>query len=144
MFIFHVTIGTNDAYGGEWREMADLAANQQKFLTALIAAPSLGVAAGRVGLSERTASRYLADPDFQDAYRAAQREALAVAMGKLSSLTGAAVATLQALLTDDTVPPAVRLAAAKAILDTAVKWVDTADLQERLAALEARAVNGAA
>jgi hypothetical protein len=54
----------------------------------------------------------------------------------LSAAGGEAVKTLLALQ-KDTVPAAVRLGAARAILELGVKLRETAELQERIAALEA-------
>jgi hypothetical protein len=53
----------------------------------------------------------------------------------LTAACGEAVKSLLALL-KDTVPPAVRLGAARAVIDLAAKMRESAELEPRVAALE--------
>jgi len=113
-----------------------LSPRQSQFVIALLTAPTIAHACKAAGVPERTAFKWLADPIFVDAYRGAKRDALGHATGRLAVLADAAVATLQAILVDVTAPAAVRLAAAKVVLDAALKVADLDDTQARIAALE--------
>jgi hypothetical protein len=71
-------------------------------------------------VGERTLRRWLRDPAFAEAYRAARREALEQATAQLQAATCEAVETLRELLAPG-VKPAVRLGAARAVLEMAYK-----------------------
>jgi len=113
-----------------------LSPRQQAFVTALLTAPTITHAMAAAKVPERTAYRWLADPIFLAAYRQAKRDALGHATGRLAVLADEAVETVQAILKDPEAPATVRLAAAKAVLDTALKVAEVEDLQARIKALE--------
>jgi hypothetical protein len=95
-------------------------------------------AARKAGVSERTAYRRLDDAAFVarlDRLRAEMVQRTA------SMLTGAglgAVKTLVDLQQDAAVSPAVRRGAARDVLELSMKYRETADFEQRLAALEER------
>lgn len=102
-------------------------------IEALLQSPTVQDAARLSGIPSRSLYRWLQDPTFRDAYAAAGREALSLTVAKLKSATGAALQTLQECLADPS--GAVRVSAARCILDTAVR-VDVDDLARRVEALE--------
>ena len=114
-----------------------LSPRQQSFIVSLLSAPTISHALEASSVPKRTAYTWLADPAFQTVYRQAKRDALNHATGRLAVLADAAVATLAAILVDGTAPAAVRLAAARTVLEMGVKGAEVEDTQARLDALEA-------
>lgn len=105
-------------------------------IAALLTQPTLATAAAACGVGEATLFRWLQRPEFRSAYQAARREALAGAIGVLPAAAGDAVATLLRNLTCG--QPGVEVRAASVILETAGKWHELVDLEQRLAMLEAQ------
>lgn len=112
---------------------------------ALIAALAAGLtaseAAGRVGLGTRTVVRRLADPAFRARLDAARRQSIERAVHALGALSVAAVGTLGALLREST-PAAVRLGAARSILEYGLRLREQEELEARVRALEERLAAG--
>jgi uncharacterized membrane protein (DUF106 family) len=75
-------------------------------------------------------------PEFQDAYRKARREAVQQAVARMQQATGAAAITILKLMTDASVPAAVRLRAAECVFDQAIKGVELEDVEARVSELE--------
>jgi hypothetical protein len=111
-------------------------------IAALLTAPSLGEAARLAGIGEATLRRWLRDPAFAAAYRAARRQMLEPVVGHLQQAATAAVETLQRNLAASA--ESVQVRAAQVILERAFKGVELMDLAERVEALEARAAAAAA
>lgn len=113
-----------------------LTRKQDAAIGALLCQPSITAAAHAVGIAEATLRRWLKEPGFLAAYRVARREALehcVVLLQKASSAAlGALLKSLQAK------SEAVRLRAACAVLDYALKGAELLDLETRLAQLEAQ------
>ena len=65
-------------------ENGSLSARQRALITALLTAPTIAHALKAASVPERTAYRWLADPAFLAAYRAAKRDALGHATGRLA------------------------------------------------------------
>ena len=79
--------------------------------------------------------RWLAEPSFKARYRDARRQVVELAVTGLQQATSEAVETLEDQ-PQHRGAAAARIAAAKAILDFAVKGVELVDLAERVEALE--------
>jgi hypothetical protein len=94
-------------------------------------------AAGAAKVTDRTIRRWLDDPDFRAEVHKLRSNLLGQTVGALVDAAIEAVATLRASLTADSEP--VRVRAAVAILSSVVTIRETADLEERIAALEAEA-----
>ena len=105
-------------------------------LAALISEPTLGEAAKKVGISEVTLWRWLQDPEFQDKYRTARRQAVSQSITQLQKISSEAVQTLREVMNNKETPPASRVTAAKAVLEMAIKAVEVEDLAVRIEALE--------
>jgi hypothetical protein len=105
----------------------------------LIAALSTGAtqeaAAAAAHVSRRTLNRRLSDPDFRSRLESARRAIFERAADRAAGIAAEALDTLAALL-GETEPPAVRLGAARALLDTATRLRETVTLADRLAAVE--------
>lgn len=117
-----------------------LSRKQEALISALLLAPTLADAARLAGIGEVTAWRWLKDPAFQTAYREARRAVVQQAITQVQRATGDAVETLRSVMQDTTAPASARVAAAKAVLETAFKAVEVEDLEARLAILEAQSI----
>jgi hypothetical protein len=123
--------------------MADqpITPKQEKAIVALLSEVTIGKAAEKADIGERTLFRWLDEPAFAAAYRAARRKATQQAIARLQSAANVAVTLLLRLAADGLSPPAVRLGATSKILDLAIRAVEIDDLEGRLDALEARFAN---
>jgi hypothetical protein len=61
------------------------------------------------------------------------------ALGRLQVLASEAVGVLQAVMLDVAAPPAIRLGAARTVLEMALRGIEADEIEERLQALEAAA-----
>ena len=111
-------------------------------LAALLSQPTIAEAATKSGIGEATIHRWLTDPAFKARYRDARRQVVEHAVSGLQQAASDAVAALSRNLHCGI--PASEIAAAKAVLDFAVKGVELVDLAERVEQLEhaAAAVEG--
>jgi hypothetical protein len=85
-------------------------------------------------MGETTLFRWLQEPAFQEAYRAARLQVLSAATMQLRQATGAAVDTLKRNLTCGNASAEIRAAAT--ILEMAYKSAEVEDLAARIAELE--------
>ena len=105
---------------------------------ALACGATVEKAAQQAKLGKRTLFRRLTDPAFRRRVQAARAEMLHRSAGTATAATPAALKTLLELLAGST-RDAVRLGAARSVLDVALKLREITDLEERLAALEQQA-----
>lgn len=113
-----------------------LTARQERALLALLTEPTVKRAAEVAGVSEKQTHRWLRQPAFAAAYRAARREAFGHSTALLQKSAPAAVATLARTLTDPTAPHHARVSAATNILRLGREGIELDDLDARLADLE--------
>jgi hypothetical protein len=102
---------------------------------ALACGATVEKAAQQAKLGKRTLYRRLTHPAFRRRVQAARAEMLQRSAGTATAATPAALKTLLELLAGST-RDAVRLGAARSVLDVALKLREVTDLEERLAALE--------
>ncbi len=114
-----------------------LSPGQGRAISALLACQSIEQAAKQAGISPRTLHRWLTDPDFQAALTEAEGAAIAEATRRLVGLSDAAITTVASLMLDKGASPTVRLRAATSVLDYLLRLRELANVEERLAALEA-------
>jgi hypothetical protein len=107
---------------------------EDRALAALLCEPTIAQAATKADISESTLLRWLAEPSFKARYRDARRQVVELAVTGLQQATSEAVETLNRNLQCGV--PSSEIAAAKTILDFAVKGVELVDLAERVEALE--------
>jgi hypothetical protein len=98
-------------------------------------------AARAAGVGERTVTRRLSEEGFRRRVREARDALIAQAVGKLADAATEASQTLRGLLGTAT-PPAVRLGAARSILEMTMKLQEHHNHAERIAALERELTNG--
>jgi hypothetical protein len=92
-------------------------------------------AARQAGISPATAYRRLAEPAFRQRLQQLRGDMVSRTAGTLTAAASEAVRTLLELL-KSTASAAVRLGAARAVLEMGMRVREAADLEERLAALE--------
>jgi len=95
-------------------------------------------AAQVVGISRKTGERYLRDPTVKEALAEAQDTALRDTTRRLQTGMWAVLDTLEAIHTNDEAPASVRVSAARAWGDMALRYGEYEDLLGRIEALEAR------
>jgi hypothetical protein len=102
---------------------------------ALASGQTLRDAAAAAGIGERTASRRWADPAFRRRVDELRADLVARALGRLADGMAEAADVLRALLAAGT-PPAVRLGAARSLLELGCRLRESVELEARLTALE--------
>jgi hypothetical protein len=112
-------------------------AGADPLLMALACGATVTAAAAKAGVSERTAYRRLADPQFAARLETLRGEMVQRAAAMLTASALEAVKTLLDLQSAAT-PAGVRLRAAANILDFGLRLREAAALETRLAALEHR------
>jgi hypothetical protein len=114
----------------------ELTRKQQHAILALLSNRSVEDAARACHTPVRTIFRWLKDPEFDSAYRAAKKAAFGQGIARLHHLTSAAVSTLGKVMLDAGTPPATKVRAADTILNHTVRAIEMEDLEARLAELE--------
>ncbi|MEJ5377083.1 MAG: hypothetical protein WHX93_10935 [bacterium] len=109
---------------------------QERGLAALLSAPTLGAAAAEANVSVATLRRWLRTPEFIRAYAQLRSEINRVTVVRLQNASRWAVDTLCTALVAESTPPAVKVSAAKAILEYAFRSTEQLDLLERVEMLE--------
>lgn len=110
----------------------------ETLILALACGATVEAAARQSGVSDRTVYRRLNEPRFRARVREARAEMVKRAAGMLTAAAGESVRTLLALQ-KDSVTPAVRLGAARAVLELGIKVREMVELEDRIAVLEERA-----
>lgn len=112
---------------------------QEEAILALLAQPTIPEAAKACRLSPSTLLRWLKTAEFQQRYKEARRQVVEQALARLQSDCSAAARVLREVADDGAAPASSRVAAARAIIDTAIKAVELQDLAARIEELERRA-----
>ncbi|MGH7954415.1 MAG: hypothetical protein ACREOZ_00485 [Gloeomargaritales cyanobacterium] len=94
-------------------------------------------AANSAGISEGTLYRYLNDGSFKAMYNEAKRRMLDGTINKLRLASSGAVDVLEAIAHDPASPQSARVAAAKTLLEMAVRCGVMEEIEQRLMELEA-------
>ena len=115
---------------------AKLIARQMRLVAALLSEPTTADAAKLVGVSERTARRWLALSHVKAALAQAQDAAIADAARRLAGAMGKAVDALVALAGDELTLGSARVAACRAILSEGRRLAELVSLTERVEKLE--------
>jgi hypothetical protein len=103
---------------------------QEQAISALLSEATVQAAAAKSGASLSTLKRWLKAPEFRTAYRAARRELVEGAVGRIQAATGQAVDTLLAVAKDGA-KDGDRVRAAVALLDHAFRGLKDADALHR-------------
>jgi transposase-like protein len=109
---------------------------KEQAIIALLSHRTLEEAARAIGIVPNTLLRWMKEPEFDAAYRAAKRAAFAQSIARLHYLSSAAVTTLGKVMLESATPPATKVRAADSILDHTTKAIEIEDIEARVAALE--------
>jgi hypothetical protein len=112
----------------------------ERLILALMQSPSMERAAAAAGMSEATLRRRMRDPEFQEEYRAARREAFRQSIVRLQHASGAAVSTLLRVMADQTAPASSRVRAASCVLERSREAMELEDVEARISRLEERQI----
>lgn len=107
-----------------------------RFAVAMASGLSIREAADTANISERSAYRLLQDPAFQQRVSKLRADLIDQAAGRLADAVTDAAETLRKLLNSGN--DAIRLGAAKAIIEAAFKSRELIDWERRLSGLEGR------
>lgn len=99
-------------------------------------------AAKAIGVSPTTLLKWMKITEFDQAYRAARRDAFRQSVARLQQASRAAVTTLLKIMVDSNSPASTRLRAADIVLAHTSKAIEIEDVEARVAALEAAAATG--
>ena len=113
-------------------------AADESLILALACGATIEAAARQCGVSDRTIRRRLSEPAFLARLQQARADMVKRSAGLLTAAAGESVRTLLALQ-KESAPPAVRLGAARAVLELGVKVRELVDLEARIASLESQA-----
>jgi hypothetical protein len=134
---------------GEWQNLAvhgrllgKLGRKQEEAIVALLSTRSIEDAARACDMPARTLYRWLNDPDFDKAYRAARRKAFGQSTARLQYGASAAASTLLKVMLDPATPASTKVRAAECVLAHAAKAIEIEEIDERLTALEKAAASG--
>jgi len=133
-------MGSDEGRCGQMRGHGEkFGRKKEEAIAALLSHKSVEEAARAVDLNPNTLLRWLQMAEFKAAFRKARWEAVSQADARMQQATGAGGVTILKLMTDPNVPAAVRLRAAEGVFGLAVKWIETEDIEARVAALEGAA-----
>lgn len=112
--------------------------SDEKLLAALLAAPTISAAAAAAGCGERTVYARLKSPEFARKLEDMRRKSLETARNALLSRLTAAVDTMADVMENAENSPSTRLQAARMLIDSTLRVVETVDIERRIAELERR------
>jgi hypothetical protein len=113
-----------------------LTRKQEDAVVALLSTRSVEEAARTCDTPVRTLYRWLSEPKFDHAYRAARRKAFGQATARLQNGASAAATTLLKVMVDGETPASTKVRAAECVLVHAAKAIEIEDIEARVAALE--------
>ena len=124
--------------GSEGRGNAATRLARQRIIAALAAGATAGQAAAQLGIARSTVYRALREPDVRAALDQIHAARMQVILDASMDLAPGALDTLRLVMSSPVVPPAARVAAARAALAAMASVVPLADTERRIAALEAQ------
>ena len=113
-----------------------LGRKKEEAILALLSQRNIEDAARSVGINPRSLYRWMKEPNFDAAYRAARRSAFSQSTARLQQMCAAAVSTLGKIMVDANAPAASRVRAADSVLDHAAKAIEIEDIEVRVSDLE--------
>ena len=110
---------------------------QEVALTSLIGGKSSTESAKLAGINEKTLDRWRRLPEFTEALRVAQQQALGTAIDNLQQSSGAFAGVLREVAENVLNPVGVRVTAARAGLEMAIRGKEMNEMESRMSAIEA-------
>ena len=111
------------------------AGSNEALMIALACGSTVEAAAAKAGLARRTAHRRLNDPAFRQQLQEFRCQMVERSSAMLSASGMEAAKTLLSLM-ERSIPHAIRLGAARAVLELGMKLRELLEVEQRLAALE--------
>lgn len=109
---------------------------KEQAISALLTSSTVKEASKVCGVSESTLARWMSDVEFSAKYRKARSRMLEGAINLLRKMAKDAVETLHDVALDKNAHDSSRVAAARAILDIALRAEEIEDIEYRLTVLE--------
>ena len=108
----------------------------EEAVAAMLTQRNVEEAARSVGVSTATLMRWQKEPEFQQAFRVARRNAHAQSIARLQQATSAAVSTLLKVMVDAGTPASTKVRAADSVLNHSAKAMEIEDIEVRVSELE--------
>jgi len=105
-------------------------------IAALLSQRNVDEAARSAGIGTRTLLRWMKDPEFDAAFRAARRAAFGQTTARLQQGSSAAATILMKLMLDANTPASTRVRAAEIVVSHAAKAIEIEDIEARVSELE--------
>src|SRR5260370_15724703 len=115
---------------------------QEEAIAELLTQRNIEEAAKTTGIAANTLLKWMKEPEFDAAYRAAKRAAFGQAVARLQQGASAAATTLLKTMIDPNTPASVRVRAAECVMNQATKAIEIEDIEARVSALEAATASG--
>ena len=108
-----------------------MAVPDEKLIAALLNHGTIKQAAAAAGVSERTMYDRMNSGDFKELYKAAKADLIRGAVFSLNGKLQEAIDTIAGIMTDESTNAAIRLQAAQTILNTAGKFAERLQADEK-------------
>ncbi len=118
-----------------------LARKKELAVAALLSSPTIGAAAKKAGVAERTLRNWMELPDFREVYLKARRNVVEQVGARIQQAGSEAVATLRGVMSDSEAPASARVSAARVILELGYRSLELEDLSLRVGQLERLTAN---
>ena len=109
---------------------------QLNFMFALLSEPTITLACKKAHISEKTAYKWLKEPNFQMHYKKLKHDFIKNTTAKLQANTLRAVDTLVNIMENENLSALARVQSARTILEFGYKGAEIEDIQDRLDKLE--------
>ena len=116
-----------------------LSRKKEQAIIALLEAPTVKEAAEVVGVNPATLYKWMAQPEFEEAYRKARHRAMGEAIARLQQASREAVDTLRDVMGVQAATPASRVTAARTVLELGMRVTEIEVIEVRLKQLEEQA-----
>lgn len=113
-----------------------LSAKQHKALEALLTQPTKEAAAKQAGITSRTLREYLANPEFQEAYKKAFGQLVTDATRQVQKSLSPAISALDSIVKDENESAGSRISAARSLLEYGLRLTEFNDILKTLEASE--------
>jgi hypothetical protein len=118
------------------RSGAKFGRKMEDAIAALLSQRNVDEAARSAGIGTRTLIRWMKDPVFDAAFRAARRAAFGQTTARLQQGSSAAATILMKLMLDANTPASTRVRAAEIVVNHAGKAIEIEDIEARVSELE--------
>lgn len=110
--------------------------NQQRALQALLTQPNKKAAAAAAGITPRTMTTYLSDPEFQKEYKKAFGQLVHDATRQAQQALSPALSALLDIVKDEDENSSARIAAARSLLEYGLRLTEFSDILAELETVE--------